>query len=173
VQVPVTNVSQEVIQHVVTLRRYALALTRDPGEAEDLVQECLSRAIAPANTWQEGTSLRSWLFRILHNAHIDGLRRQKVRKNAAPAPPEPHQRPGQMLRMEVRDVLAALDHVPERQRQAILLVAVEELRYEEAAAILGIPIGTFMSRLARGRETLRRILERDETPALRVVGGEK
>jgi RNA polymerase sigma-70 factor (ECF subfamily) len=166
-----STVWQEVTRHVVALRRYALALTRDPGDAEDLVQECLTRAIAAADTWREGTSMRTWLFRILHNAHVDSLRRQKVRKNAALPPPLPPQKEGQMLRLEIRDVLVALARIPEPQRRAILLVALEEMRYEEAAALLGIPMGTFMSRLARGREALRRILEGENVPALRVVGG--
>jgi len=171
VSVSESTVWQEVTRHVAALRRYALALTRDAGEAEDLVQECLSRAIAGADTWRQGTSMRTWLFRILHNAHIDSLRRQKVRKNAAPPPPVPPQKEGQILRLEVRDVLAALARIPEPQRQAILLVALEEMRYEDAAALLGIPMGTFMSRLARGREALRRLLEAESLPALRVVGG--
>ena len=76
-----------------------------------------------------------------------------------------------MARIEVRDVLEALAKLPEPQRQAIALVALDDLRYDEAAALLGIPIGTFMSRLARGREALRRILDSDVVPGLRVVGG--
>lgn len=166
-----STVWQEVIRHVAALRRYAMALTRDPGDAEDLVQECLSRAIAGADTWREGTSMRTWLFRILHNAHVDSLRRQKVRRNAVLPPPALPQKEGQILRLEVHDVLEALARIPEPQRQAILLVALEEMRYDEAAAVLGIPMGTFMSRLARGREALRRILEGENLPTLRVVGG--
>lgn len=162
---------QELTQHMVVLRRYALALTRDAEEAEDLMQECLSRAVAAAATWQEGTSLRSWLFRILHNAHVDRLRRRKVRGESTSRPIPDHQSPGQMAHMEVRDVLSALAKLPEPQRQAIVLVALEDMRYEEAAALLGVPLGTFMSRLARGREALRRILESEAPPTLRVVGG--
>jgi RNA polymerase sigma-70 factor (ECF subfamily) len=166
-----STVRQELTQHIVALRRYALALTRNPEESEDLVQETLGRAMAAAKTWQEGTSLRTWLFRILHNAHIDSMRRKKVRDNPAHCLPAFHQDASQMARIEVRDVLEALAKLPEPQRQAIALVALDDLRYDEAAALLGIPIGTFMSRLARGREALRRILDRDVVPGLRVVGG--
>ncbi|HET8728782.1 MAG TPA: sigma-70 family RNA polymerase sigma factor [Alphaproteobacteria bacterium] len=159
-------------EHIVSLRRYALVLTRHPDEAEDLVQECLAKAIASAHTWQPGTDLRAWLFRILHNTHISALRRRKVRQRAqVEALGDLSVPPTQHARLEVEAVMSALDRLPEAQRHAISLIALDDLRYEEAAKLQGVPLGTFMSRLARGREALRQMLERDRRPKLRIVGG--
>lgn len=163
---------QDLAGHIAALRRYALALTRNPQEAEDLVQDCLSRAIGAAASYRPGTNLRAWLFRILHNAHISELRRRQTRERFAEPAPEGGQAPDQLTRVELGEVLAALDRLPEPQRAAITLIALEDMRYEEAAAVLGIPLGTFMSRLARGREALRRALAGEPTaPRLRLVGG--
>lgn len=157
--------------HIVDLRRYALALTRNADEAEDLVQDCLAKAIASAHTWQPGTDLRAWLFSILHNTHMSALRRRRVRQAVdVSAFREQSSRAAQHDRLEVNAVMAALDRLPEAQRQAVALIALEDLRYEEAAKLQGVPLGTFMSRLARGREALRQMLDR-ERPKLRVIGG--
>lgn len=160
----------ELSEQIAALRRYAFVLAGNRADAEDLVQECLTRAIAAAASWPGGPNLRRWLFRIMHNAHVSDLRRRRVRADYdADLAADPVQPPNQPLEMEAKAVLAALSQLPEPQREAVALVAIEGMRYAEAAAILGVPLGTLMSRLARGREALRRILEVGEAPALRVV----
>src|SRR5437764_749097 len=144
------------------LRRYARALTRDAARADDLVQSCLVRAIAKEHLWEPGTDLRAWLFTILHNQNVNEVRRS-VREGVAvavedvapvlTAPP----RAGACL--QLRDLERAIKLLPEEQRQVILLVGLEGMRYEEVAAVLDIPIGTVRSRLSRGRENLRRLMD--------------
>jgi RNA polymerase sigma-70 factor, ECF subfamily len=144
------------------LRRYARALTRDAVRADDLVQSCLVRAVAKQHLWRPGTDLRAWLFTILHNQHVNDVRRG-IREGAA----IPVEEMASALTVEasagallqLRDLERALMRLPEEQRQVILLVGLEGMRYEEVATILGIPIGTVRSRLSRGRETLRVLME--------------
>jgi RNA polymerase sigma factor (sigma-70 family) len=164
-----TGLAGQLHEHVASLRRYALVLTRDAADAEDLVQDALTRAIAAADTWEPESNLRVWLFRILHNAHISNLRKAKVRRNARMELPEPVVEESQARRIEVQQVLAALEEIPEPQRRPIVLVALEEMSYADAAKALGIPIGTFMSRLGRGRQALRRALGECKTARLRLV----
>jgi RNA polymerase sigma-70 factor (ECF subfamily) len=161
----------ELIEQMAPLRRYALALTRNPMEAEDLVQECLLKAMTSADQWKPGTDLRAWLFRILYTLHISTLRKKQVRDrvHAEGMLPPDREDPNQQVRLEARQVLAALDILPPPQREAILAVVVEDLRYEEAAQRLDIPLGTFMSRLSRGREALRQFVEGRKRPKLKIV----
>src|SRR5690606_25325540 len=157
--------------HVAGLRRYALALTGSRFEAEDLVQETLTRAIAAASGFRKGGNLRGWLFTIMHNAFISGVRaRRAAERELDDGRPELSQAPTQLDRLEVRDVLAGLARLPEAQRAALVLIALEEFSYSEAARVLGVPLGTLMSRLARGREALRRAMSEDAPPRLRVIG---
>ncbi len=156
------------------LRRYARALARDAVRADDLVQNCLLRAIAKQHLWQPGTDLRAWLFAILHNQYVNDLRRS-LREGAesavdqlAPVLTVP---PTAIVSLELRDLERAITLLPEEQRQAILLVGLEGMHYEEVAGILGVPIGTVRSRLSRGRETLRRLMDMKgdaERPGRRV-----
>jgi RNA polymerase sigma-70 factor, ECF subfamily len=140
------------------LRRYARALTRDASRADDLVQSCLVRAITKQHLWQAGTDLRAWLFTILHNLHVNEVRRSAREgstlpiEEAAAALPVSSNVGGSLA---LRDLERAMSRLPDEQRQVILLVGLEGMHYEEVAAILGIPIGTVRSRLSRGRETLR------------------
>lgn len=166
---PRLGLAHQLHQHIGGLRRYALVLTRKPDEAEDLVQETLTRAIAAAHTWQPGTDLRVWLFRILHNAHISNLRKQKVRTEAQIELPDPVIEPNQTHRVELQQVLEALEQLPEHQRQPIMLIAIEDMSYADAARTLDVPLGTFMSRLGRGREALRKIVNGIKSPKLRLV----
>ncbi|MCC6002382.1 MAG: sigma-70 family RNA polymerase sigma factor [Pararhodobacter sp.] len=152
------SLKTEVTSHTKSLRRYALVLTRDPAAADDLVQETLLKAIDKADTWQPGTNLRPWLFRIMHNTHVSDLRRAKTRTDAAPDLPEPVVQDHQHTQLELKQVLQALDQLPEAQRKPIILIALREMSYAEAARTLDVPLGTFMSRLGRGREALRRIV---------------
>ncbi len=152
------SLKSELHTHVASLRRYALVLCRDPVTADDLVQETLVKAIAKADTFQPGTDLRPWLFRILHNTYVSDLRRARTRAEAAPDLPDPVARECQDTHVELQQVMGALDQLPEAQRMPIILVALREMSYAEAARTLDVPLGTFMSRLGRGREALRRIV---------------
>lgn len=167
----------DVEPHLGVLRRYALVLTRDADQAEDLVQEALLRAIAGAATWRAGQDLRPWLLSIVHNAHVSRRRRAQVEAagtrelaaNALPAAPAT-----QHQRVELGQTMAAVLTLPEDQREAIVLVAIDGLSYKEAAEIQGLPLGTLMSRLARAREALRLAVAgcgagAGERPALRMV----
>lgn len=162
------DMAEQVRDHIEGLRRYALVLTRNVSDAEDLVQECLARAIAAADSWDRAADLRKWLFRILHNTHVSEIRRQKVRRDAQIDAPEPPKDAPQEKRLELQQVLEALDQLPEAQKQPILLVALEGMSYADAAETLGIPVGTLYSRLGRGREALRRMVDAPKT-TLRLV----
>lgn len=163
------DVVDQLHEHVASLRRYALVLTRNREDAEDLVQECLVRAIAAADTWRPGSDLRVWLFRILHNIHVSECRKQRVRREATLVLPESVEA-NQHTRLELQQVLAALDRLPEEQRRPIIMVALQEMSYAEAADALDLPLGTFMSRLGRGRAAMRRIVDGlKEAAKLRLV----
>ena len=147
------------------LRRYARALTRDVVRADDLVQNCLARAIAKQHLWQPGTDLRAWLFTILHNQHVNDVRRS-IREGVSVAiedmAPVLTEHPSASAALQLRDLEAAIAKLPQEQRQVILLVGLEGMRYEEVALILQVPIGTVRSRLSRGRDQLRRLMDMDE-----------
>jgi RNA polymerase sigma-70 factor, ECF subfamily len=176
-----TDSGFDVEPHLGVLRRYALVLTRDGDQAEDLVQEALLRAIAGAATWLPGADLRPWLLSIVHNTHVSRRRRRLVEAagaaelaaagGAAVAPPV------QLHRVELAQTVAALWGLPDDQREVLALVAIDGLSYKDAAEILGVPLGTLMSRLARARAALRRAVGGGDAaaggggrrPALRVV----
>ena len=143
------------------LRRYARALARDVATADDLVQDCLTRALGKLHLWQEGTDLRAWLFTILHNQYVNQVRRS-VREGAAVGLSETEplltRAPQQGKVLELRDLERAIAKLPEEQRAVILLVGLEGMRYEEVAEVLDVPVGTVRSRLSRGREALRRLM---------------
>jgi RNA polymerase sigma-70 factor (ECF subfamily) len=128
--------------------------------ADDLVQDCLTRALGKLHLWQEGSDLRAWLFTILHNQYVNHIRRA-VREGAMvglnESEPLLRRAPQQSKRLELRDLERAIAKLPEEQRTVILLVGLEGMRYEEVAAILDVPVGTIRSRLSRGREALRRL----------------
>ncbi len=153
------------------LRRYAFALTRDHARADDLVQDCLERAISRWYLCAADPDLRAWLFTMLHNLFINGqrsLRRRPLHEtlgDSVDAVNTPADQEGVLLGRDILDQFAALS---EDHRAVLLLVAIEGLPYGSVARILGIPIGTVMSRLSRAREQFRRQME-GERPALRRV----
>ena len=142
------------------LRRYARALIGDDGEADDLTQDTLERGIARIEQWREGDNPRKWLFSILHNLHVDGLRRRSRRplhvglENVGAEQSEPPADTG-----TGRDLDKALQMLSLEQREVVLLVGLEGLSYLEAAEVLQVPVGTVMSRLARGRDRLRLLMD--------------
>lgn len=148
------------------LRRFARALLRDAEAADDLVQDCLLRALSRWHLLRSDAELRAWLFAMLRNLHIDGLRARMrrgmpVALDLVAEPPAPHDTEGAL---HLGQVLAALDRLPLEQREVLLLVGVEDFSYEDCARILGIPRGTVMSRLARGRSALRALTEAPPEP---------
>jgi RNA polymerase sigma factor (sigma-70 family) len=153
------------------LRRYAYALVRDHTTADDLVQDTLERALLHWSSRRNDSDLRAWLFTILRNLHV-GRHRQALRRGTIVDIDEdelPETAAGQDIVLETRDVLAALDQLPEEQKSLLLLVGVEDFSYEEAARVLDVPIGTVMSRLSRARRRLRSIVDGDRVPLLRRV----
>jgi RNA polymerase sigma-70 factor, ECF subfamily len=147
----------EIVACVPGLRRYARGLTGDGDRADDLVQDTLERAWARFSMWQKRGELRAWLFGIMHNHFVDRLRAQRARPEDAVGDelPELPQRATQADRLELRDLDRSLQRLPAEQREVLLLAGVEELSYREIALALGVPVGTVMSRLSRGRERLR------------------
>jgi RNA polymerase sigma-70 factor, ECF subfamily len=158
---PTSTFGQLLEVEIPRLRRYARALTRDAVRADDLVQSCLMRAVSKQHLWQPGTDLRAWLFTILHNQHVNDVRRS-VREGVQVAvediAPALTAAPTALAALELRDLQRALTKLPEEQRQVILLVGLEGMRYEEVAGILGVPVGTVRSRLSRGRDLLRKLM---------------
>jgi RNA polymerase sigma-70 factor (ECF subfamily) len=158
--------------HVAALRRYAYALERDREEADDLVQDCLARAIARTKAWSEIRNVRAYLFTILHNLHVDRVSRGRNAGISVPLEAVEHKlmsHPSQEETLRLRDLERALRVLPEDYRKAVLLVGLEGMSYQEAATTLGIPIGTVMSRLSRGRETLRQLMATEARAKLRMV----
>lgn len=143
----------------------------DRALADDLVQDTLERGWSRLAQWRPGSDLRAWLFGIMHNLRVDQLRRPGL--STLPLADEESEVPiraTQSDRLEINDLAAALARLPEEQRAVLLLVGLEEMSYEQIAGTLNIPLGTVMSRLARGRERLRLILEgRQPAVHLRVV----
>lgn len=151
------NQREAIVELIPRLRRYARALTGNPDLADDLVQDCLERGLSRLHLWRSGSDLRAWLFTIMHNLHVNNVRRSRIRPDGTQAD-DSHVgalQPRQDEVVELHSIVAALRHLPEDQRAVLLLVAVEEMSYRDAAKVLDVPIGTVMSRLARGRERLR------------------
>ena len=169
--------------HIPALRRFAWALLRDGAAADDLVQDCLERAISRWHLRRHEGSLKPWLFTILHNLFISGRRgatrrgpHQSLDHEEADglAFADPVAGSAVQARLTWRDALTGIAALPEEQRTVLLLVGVEDFSYEETARLTGVPIGTVMSRLSRGSERLRRLIDgrdlsRDERTSLRRV----
>jgi RNA polymerase sigma-70 factor (ECF subfamily) len=160
----------EIVACIPSLRRYARGLGSDRDRADDLVQDTLERAWSARERWQRRGAVRAWMFGIMHNLFVDRLRRQRTRPedSAGDALPEQPVRAMQADRLELRDLERALQRLPPEQREVLLLVAVEEMSYAEAALVLSIPVGTLMSRLARARAALRSLTD-NGAPKLRSV----
>ena len=147
------------------LRRYARALTRSADRADDLVQETLLRAIAKAHLWQTGTDIRAWLFTIMHNQYVNMVRRAmrdganvdiEQMSSALVATTDP------TASRQLRELENAIFRLRDEQREVVLLVGLEGMSYEAAAQVLDVPVGTVRSRLSRGRDALRRLMDMPE-----------
>lgn len=173
---------QTIERYIVDLRRYATALLGSTGEADELVQDCLLRALARQHFWTRIRDMRAYLFAILHNAYIDrlttsrrrgavvGLDGDKLQDGRAGEVPSRLAQPaGQLVSLELGDVVRAIAALPFEQREVVLLVGLEGLSYQAVADIVGVPVGTVMSRLSRGRAALHQMVEEgwDAAPAQR------
>lgn len=152
------------------LRRYARALAHNRDDADDLVQDTLERAWTKSTLWHGVVDMRAWLFGIMHNLHVDRIRQPRL----AIVPldddtPEVPVMPVQGDRIAMLNLQAALEQLPAEQKQIILLVALEDMAYADIAETLGIPIGTVMSRLSRGRERLRALMDGRGAPVRQKV----
>ena len=153
-----------ILNSIPALRAFARSLTHDPTEADDLVQETLTKAIAKLHQFEPGTRLRSWLFTIMRNSfHTRRGRRGREPTGAADCVSgKPWAAASQDWSAELRQTLDAVRRLPRTQRETLVLVAMLGLGYDEAARICGCPIGTIKSRLNRARARLRAALEPPE-----------
>ena len=165
------KIHRDIAAELPRLRRYARALLKDAGAADDLVQDCLERALSRTHQFRAGTNLRGWLFTIMHGIHVNALHRHNRAADTRPLDPATENRhavqPVQDGHLAMRDLANALDELSFEQREIVLLVGLEGMTYRESAEILDVPLGTVMSRLARGRERLRKLMEGEEVKILR------
>jgi RNA polymerase sigma-70 factor (ECF subfamily) len=163
----------EIEASIPALRRYAWSLLRDTDDADDLVQDCLVRALDRVAADPAIAAVRPWMFTIMHNLFVSRWRTSRRRRVTIPGDAvenvEIPVAPDQDDALARRDLLAGLDRLTEDQRQVLLLVSVEGLEYREVASILGIPVGTVMSRLSRARDNLHAHMDGTKRPMLRRV----
>ncbi len=179
-----SHVHDTLIALIPRLRRYARLLCADAAAADDLVQDTLERACARIGQWRPGSDLRAWTFTLMHNLFVSETRRPRYRLETAAdagdggAPADAAHAPGATHRahptplngsgadpaagwVAAIDLERALRALPQAQRQVLLLVAFEDLTYEQVATVVGVPVGTVMSRLSRARSHLRELLDPD------------
>ena len=159
----------DLIEHLPRLRRYARALTGEVTRADDLVQDTLERALAKLDLWQPGSDLRAWLFTLMHNLFLNQIRATRPLDSALDEALDIPVSGGQMEALVARDIHAALARLPVPQREVMLLVGLEQFGYAEAAQVLGVPLGTVMSRLSRAREGMRHMLAGETVVQLKAV----
>jgi RNA polymerase sigma-70 factor, ECF subfamily len=158
-----------IVPYIPNLRRYARALVGDRDGADDLVQDTLERAVRKFHLWRPG-DLRAWLFSIMHNVFVNQLKARKIAPSVEIDEATLAAHVPTVDSVDVLDLQRALLCLVPEQREVVLLVALEDMTYADVSGALGIPIGTVMSRLSRGRERLRRLMS-GEVPrtGLRVV----
>lgn len=150
--------AERIVELIPRLRRYARALVGDRARADDLVQDTLERAWNKFHLWRPGSDLRAWLFTVMHNVHINQIRAARDFVELDDESAEMAVAGAQGTSLEIRDLERALVLLPVEQREVLLLVGLEDLGYAEVAEVLGIPIGTVMSRLSRAREKMRALM---------------
>jgi len=154
---------RELRAHWPRLRRFAFALCRNAADADDLIQSAAERAMRSAAQWQPGTRFDSWMFRITRNLWIDTVRARKRQQSRFVAEEEGASvgfdpRPGTEAAIDLKRAMAALDRLPDEQREVVALILIDGLGYRESAEALDLPIGTVSSRLVRGRKALLALL---------------
>ena len=156
---PSTTFDRELVAMLPRLRRFAFSLSRNGTDADDLAQATVERALRSRTQWQDGTRFDSWLYRIMRNLWIDTIR-SRSRREKVEAPAEEADRLGDdpseaiAASLELQRMTAAMQRLPEEQREVVSLILIAGFGYREAAEVLGVPIGTVSSRLVRGRTTL-------------------
>ena len=165
------DITKNIIEHIPRLRRYARVLMKHSADADDLVQDCLERACSRISTSTPIIDMRAWLFTSMHNLFVKRIRGKMARPEMTEYDDEvlmnAQEKPEDSVM--VRDITGAVELLPVEQREVLLLVAVENLRYEDIAEMLNVPIGTVMSRLSRARKHLREILENGKVVTLKRV----
>lgn len=144
--------------NIKALQRYALGLVRNRNDADDLVQECLKRAVTYIRSGKEIQNMRAYLFTILNNVYMDELSKRRRFGKTVDIDDVSNTvscLPNQISNLDCQDLSRALEELPSAQKQAVLLVGLEGMSYQSAADVMGVPVGTVMSRLSRGREALR------------------
>ncbi len=154
---------RELTELLPRLRRFAHALSRNGADADDLTQTTVERALRSREQWQPGTRLDSWLYRIMRNLWID-TSRARIRKEKNEAPEEEAQNVGDdphgamEAAIELKRAMAAMERLPDEQREVVALILIEGFGYREVAEMLDLPIGTVSSRLVRGRTAMLEML---------------
>jgi RNA polymerase sigma-70 factor (ECF subfamily) len=161
--VTLDTVRRDVVALLPRLRRFALSLTGNATDADDLVQDAVERGLRNLHRWQPGTRLDSWMFRLTQNIWIDAVRARKVRKATSLDSDEAvvvsvDGARAMETRLAFTATAAAMAKLPEEQRVAVALVLVDGMPYRDAAEVLGVPIGTLTSRLFRARAALAQAL---------------
>ena len=165
--------SSKLVAEVPHLRRFARGLCGDASLADDLVQDCLERGLKKQHLYDPNRPLRAWLYAILRNIHVSQWRRTSQFGIMADVndlgAQEPSVAPQQEQNLSITLITQALDKLPPQQREVLVMISLEELSYKDAADIIGVPIGTIMSRLSRARNALHQLLEERGTTVLRMV----
>jgi RNA polymerase sigma-70 factor, ECF subfamily len=162
----VSDKRAEIVRLMPRLRRYARALLANPDQADDLVQASVERGLSRMHLWRHGTDLRAWLFTIMHNLYVNDLARARIRPDSVPLEDGRAGAAdgGQDDVVALHAIVGLLRKLPADQRQTVLLIGLEEMTYRQAAAVMGVPLGTVMSRLARARERLRELSGEQREP---------
>jgi RNA polymerase sigma-70 factor (ECF subfamily) len=162
------SLNHQLIETIPHLQRYAWHLARNRDEADDLVQDCIERALRKSDLFERGTNLRAWMFTMMRNIFINGKRRQGVADNylsGVRADSRQVQNPSQLDSAMLSRTYEALESLSGEEREAVVLLGIEQRSYREVADETGLPIGTMKSRLSRGRAKLRHSLMRDDVTA--------
>ncbi|MGE5242109.1 MAG: RNA polymerase sigma factor [Bacteroidota bacterium] len=164
------DIRELLTEQIPRLRRYAHALTGSRTRADDLVQDTLERSWSRRHLWRRDSDLRAWLFTIMHNVFVNQLRKNSSAPGHVPFDEAIDPPSGAVAdqTLELRDLASALERLPAEYREVLLLVGLEQMQYEEVAEVLGVPVGTVMSRLSRGRDRLRALMS-GQPPVLRRV----
>ena len=164
--------NRKLLEQLPALRRYARALTGNQPMADELVQDCYARACSKFNLWRRGSKLRQWMFTMMHNLHVNQVRKTVHHPQTIPVDDADLIAPEDNSTENASELIAldqALNYLSVEQREVLLLVCLEELSYEEVANTLYIPLGTVMSRLSRARENLRKLMSGRQLPKLKRI----
>ncbi len=156
-----TEVARQIEPHLTRLTRYARSLVRNPIQADDLVQDTVVRALEKAHLYESNTNLRGWLVTIMHNEHVNGVRRS-MRGAVLVSDEELGElghAPAQEAPVELREIRGAVQRLPRDQREPLILHWLHGLKYEEIATLMDLPIGTVQSRISRARKALRAMID--------------